>query len=81
MDNVSEEVLQQLNAMDRYARRVFSRRKFGIRGLDAAQEDNNLKIQIGLRTLRFWQNEAKFSNLFKRGWVSPSQIKCTRLGE
>ena len=43
----SEEVLKQLNAMDRYARRVFSRSKFAIRELDAAQQDNSLKTSIG----------------------------------
>ena len=43
----SEEVLKQLNAMDRYARRVFLRRKFAMRELDAAQQDNSLKTSIG----------------------------------
>jgi hypothetical protein len=43
LDNVSEDVLQQLNAMDRYARRVFSRRKFAIRELDDAQQDSSLQ--------------------------------------
>jgi hypothetical protein len=40
-------VLKQLNTMDRYARRVFSRRKFAIRKLAAAQQDNSLKTSIG----------------------------------
>ena len=43
----SQEALKQLNAMARYARRVFSRRKFAILELDAAQQDNSLKTSIG----------------------------------
>jgi len=35
LNKISDEVLKQLNAMDRYARRAHSRRKFAIRELDA----------------------------------------------
>jgi hypothetical protein len=41
LNKVSEDVLKQLNAMDRYARRAASRRKFAMRELNA---DDSLKI-------------------------------------
>lgn len=40
---LSEEVLEQLEAMERYTRRTLSRRKFAILELNSAQQDNSLK--------------------------------------